>query len=93
MSYITWLTGARTRAAAAGMRHPFPQPVQPEQDPFAAIPQPGHISSEAWQTSYYDATSSAPMGAFVQLGAGPCDVATGQLKDGDFPSTGLWQQV
>lgn len=73
---------------------PFPEPVQPEQEPFKVIPAPPHISNEIWQTSYYDATSYAPMGAYKQLRAGPCDLETGRLIDGDWPSShGIWKQV
>jgi hypothetical protein len=73
---------------------PFPDPVEPEQDPFRVIPAPGHMSNEIWQTSYYDATSHAPMGAFVQRPAGPCSLETGRLVDGDWPRDGSpWSQV
>jgi hypothetical protein len=33
------------------------------------------------------------MGAFSQLPAGPCDIATGKLTDGDWPETEIWKQV
>lgn len=73
---------------------PFPDPVEPERDPFRVIPAPAHLSNEIWQTSYYDATSSAPMGVFIQRPAGPCDLATGRVVDGDWPKgPGPWQQV
>jgi hypothetical protein len=73
---------------------PFPDPTIPEAEPFATVPAPDHISVEKWQSSFYDATSSAPMGAFTQRPAGPCDIKTGRLTDSDWPSShGLWQQV
>lgn len=71
----------------------FPQPVQPEAEPFAVIEAPPHISNEIWQTSYYDASSHAAMGAFVQLPAGPCSIETGRLTDGDWPANPHWKQV
>lgn len=72
---------------------PFPDPVQPEAPPFDVVPAPPHISNEIWQTSYYDATSDAPMGAFVQLPAGPCHLDTGRLTDGEWHTPGPWKQV
>jgi hypothetical protein len=72
---------------------PFPNPVQPEQPPFNVIPPPPHISNELWQTSYYDATSDATMGVYVQLPDGPCHLETGKLVDGEFQSPGPWKQV
>lgn len=73
--------------------NPFPNPVKPEQPPFAVIPPPDHISIEIWQDSYYDASSSADMGIYRQLPDGPCDLKTGRLIDGEFTSTGPWMQV
>jgi hypothetical protein len=87
------LTGSRTRDAAKKMVPPFPDPVQPEQPPFMAIPAPDHISYEKWQSSVYDATSHDPMGIFTQRPAGPCDLATGRLADTDWPAGESWQQV
>ena len=73
---------------------PFPDPVMPERDPFRVIPAPAHLSNEIWQTSYYDATSAAPMGLWVQRAAGPCNMSTGRVIDGDWPhGGGPWQQV
>jgi hypothetical protein len=72
---------------------PFPQPTLPEQDPFKVIPAPPHMSNEIWQTSTYDATSRAPMGAYVQRPAGPCRLDTGRLVDGEWPESRIWKQV
>lgn len=89
-----YLAGSRTAAAAAAMPSPFgPCATNPEEDPWSVIPQPDHISSEAWQTSYYNATSQAPMGAYVQRPSGPCDITTGQLTGAEFPNSGVWRQV
>jgi hypothetical protein len=72
----------------------FPDPVHPEQEPFQSMPSPPHISFQIWQDSWYDASSHAPMGAFAQRPAGPCDIATGRLLDGDWPASGgPWEQV
>jgi hypothetical protein len=76
------------------VQSPFPDPVLPEQEPFQVIPAPPHVSNEIWQTSYYDASSHAPMGAFVQRRAGPCSLETGKLIDGDWPAgESPWKQV
>ena len=72
---------------------PFPDPVQPEQDPFRVIAAPPHLSNEIWQTSYYDAASHGKMGAYEQRPAGPCSLESGRLTDGDWPSTRIWKQV
>ena len=94
MAEDTYLSGSRTEAAEAAMIPPFPDPVQPEALPFRVVKSPAHLSIEIWQSSYYDATSHAPMGAFTQRPAGPCDLVTGRLLDGEWPSThGLWGQV
>ena len=94
MAESIFLKGSRTKAAEAAMVPPFPDPTHPESPPFAVVPAPAHVSNEVWQTSYYDATSSAPMGAYVQRPAGPCDLVSGRLVDGEWPSPeGLWKQV
>jgi hypothetical protein len=73
---------------------PFPDPVLPEQEPFKVIPAPPHVSNEVWQTSYYDATSHADMGAYVQRPGGPCNLETGKLTDGEWPAPrNIWKQV
>jgi hypothetical protein len=71
----------------------FPDPVHPREEPFREMAAPDHISFQVWQDSWYDASSHAPMGAFTQRPAGPCDLATGRLTDGDWPAGGPWQQV
>jgi hypothetical protein len=94
MTQAPWhLTGSRTKAAAAAMVPPFPDPVQPEAPPFDVIPAPDHVSNEKWQTSFYDASSDAPMGAFRQRPAGPCSLVTGRLTDSDWADAGPWKQV
>ena len=73
----------------------FPDPTHPDELPFTHMNAPPHISSQIWQDSFYDASSSAPMGAFVQLPDGPCHLETGRLVDGEFPGGKgtLWKQV
>ena len=71
----------------------FPDPVHPGEEPFEKMTPPDHISFQIWQDSWYDASSHAPMGAFTQRPAGPCDLVTGRLTDGDWPSGGPWKQV
>lgn len=73
--------------------NPFPDPVHPHEPPFVRVAPPDHISFQVWQDSLYDASSHAPMGAFVQLPAGPCDPVTGKLIDGDWPEGHIWKQV
>jgi hypothetical protein len=73
--------------------NPFPDPVQPDGPPFEKMEPPPHISFQIWQDSWYDASSHAPMGVWVQLGAGPCDPGTGRLNDGDWHKPGVWKQV
>lgn len=72
---------------------PYPNPVEPEKDPFVVIEAPPHVSNEIWQTSTYDATSSAPIGEYVQRPAGPCNIRTGRLIDRDWPANRIWRQV
>lgn len=41
----------------------------------------------------YDAADGAgSVGGWAKLRGGPCDLSTGQLADGDFPSSGPWAQ-
>jgi hypothetical protein len=72
---------------------PFPDPTHPEQPPFKVMPPPPHMSVEVWQSSYYDATTNAPMGAYTQRPAGPCSLETGRLTTGDWPESRIWKQV
>ena len=72
---------------------PFPDPVSPGSPPFEKMEPPDHISFQIWQDSWYDATSNAPMGAFVQRPAGPCYLETGKLTDGEWHEPGPWKQV
>lgn len=93
MAEPIFLSGRRTKVAEAAMLPPFPDPTYPESPPFATIPTAAHLSTEIWQTSYYDATSPAPMGAYVQLPSGPCDLVTGKLKGAEWEDSGAWKQV
>jgi hypothetical protein len=93
MAEPVYLTGALTKASLAAMPPPFPDPAQPEQPPFEVIPVAAHLSTEVWQTSFYDATSPAPMGAFTQRPSGPCDLVTGRLKGQEWHTSGTWKQV
>jgi hypothetical protein len=72
---------------------PFPNAIEPEKPPFKTIPVSPHMSTEIWQTSYYDATNSADMGVYKQLSDGPCDLKTGRLIDGEFGGAGPFKQV
>lgn len=84
---------SRTPADSEFVPSPYPDAVEPERPPFKVIPAPPHMSNEIWQTSYYDATDNSPMGAYHQRPAGPCDIATGRLTDGDWPGSQIWKQV
>lgn len=72
---------------------PFPDPVHPHEPPFIKVEPPPHITFQLWQDSYYDASNHDPMGAFTQRPAGPCDLQTGKLIDGDWPENQIWKQV
>lgn len=63
---------------------PFENASDPLTPPWAVIPVPEHVSTSAWQMSYYDPTSDADASVFAKLPSGPCDLATGRLLPGGF---------
>lgn len=73
--------------------NPYMNPSRPDQPPFASIANPAHMSDQAWQTSFYDPTSPAPVSGFVKRPAGPVNLATGKLTGQGFPGTHRWKQV
>jgi hypothetical protein len=56
----------------------FPQASVPAQPPFDSIPVPQHVSTGAWQMSFYDATATEPASVFTKLQSGPLDITTGR---------------
>src|SRR6185437_10025325 len=63
---------------------PFENASDPTQPPWATIPIPEHVSTSAWQQSYYDPTSDADASVFAKLPSGPCDLLTGKVQAGGF---------
>ena len=63
----------------------FPQPSVPAKPPFDSIAVPQHVSTGAWQMSFYDSTATEPASVFEKLHSGPVS-----LQDGRF--TGSFHQ-
>lgn len=69
-------------------------PLSKSQPPWIPKPLPDehYVVGDDWQMSYYDVTSSAPLGDFVKLPGGPASLSSGQVT-GDFASDDNFQQT
>ncbi len=67
---------------------PFENASDPVSPPWATIPVPEHVSTSAWQQSYYDPTSGADASVFRKLPSGPCDLQTGRFTDASATAPG-----
>jgi len=91
------LKGSSDEAMAGD--EPFPDPARPHEDPFGEVPQPEHVSTSKWQTSFYDATSQGDASVFKKLPSGPVDMQTGRRVGEGFQAFGrptehlYWLQV
>lgn len=72
---------------------PFPYPSNPGEPPWAVIPVPQHVSTSAWQMSYYDPTNTEDASVFAKRPSGPVDIETGKLTGEGFHPGHHWRQV